>query len=112
LLADNDAVNADIVVVPHHGSATSSSLAFVSAVRPSVAVVSAAHDNRWGFPRAEVRRRWQRAGAAVLVTGEVGAVTIDMGAAGRQVTAERLVGKRYWHAECGSLPGESGTTAL
>ncbi|HEY5568759.1 MAG TPA: DNA internalization-related competence protein ComEC/Rec2 [Gammaproteobacteria bacterium] len=112
LLAGNDAVEADVVIVPHHGSATSSSPAFVAAVRPRAAVVSAAHDNRWGFPRAEVRQRWERAGAAVLVTGEVGAVVIDIGAEGTQVTAERLVRKRYWHAESGPLPGESGTTAL
>lgn len=111
-LAGNDAVNADFVVVPHHGSATSSSPAFVTAVRPRAAIVSAAHDNRWGFPRPEVRRRWGRVGAAVLVTGEVGAVTIDMAGAGSQVTAQRLVRKRYWHAKSGPLPGESGTTAL
>src|SRR5690606_15201082 len=39
----------DIVTVPHHGSRTSSGDAFVNALRPSVAIVSAGYGNRWGF---------------------------------------------------------------
>ena len=51
---------ADVVVVPHHGSATSSSPAFVAAVSADSAIVSAGFANRWGFPRPEVRERWER----------------------------------------------------
>ena len=50
---------ADVVVVPHHGSATSSSPAFVAAVGAQHAIVSAGYANRWGFPRPEVRERWR-----------------------------------------------------
>jgi competence protein ComEC len=88
---------ADVVVVPHHGSATSSSSAFVSAVGARHAIVSAAHANRWGFPRREVRERWEHSGAAVIVTGDAGAVTIELGPAGVAVTAERDGRHRYWH---------------
>ncbi|MCG8369895.1 MAG: DNA internalization-related competence protein ComEC/Rec2, partial [Proteobacteria bacterium] len=42
------ALNADAVVVPHHGSLTSSSLPFVDSVHPEVAIVSASYGNRWG----------------------------------------------------------------
>jgi competence protein ComEC len=48
-------LGAEVVVVPHHGSATSSSAPFVGAVGARVAIVSAGHANRWGFPRPEVR---------------------------------------------------------
>ncbi len=63
VLAQEQALAADVVVVPHHGSATSSSPAFVAAVGARYAIVSAGHANRWGFPRPEVRERWRESGA-------------------------------------------------
>ena len=89
---------ADVVVVPHHGSATSSSPSFVAAVGARLAIVSAAHANRWGFPRADVRERWERAGATVVVTGDSGAVTVELGPAGVGVSTQRELRHRYWHA--------------
>ena len=89
---------ADVVVVPHHGSATSSSPAFVTAVGARVAIVSAAHANRWGFPRAEVRERWERGGATVFVTGDAGAVTVDLAPDGLGISTQRELRHRYWHA--------------
>jgi competence protein ComEC len=93
-----EALAADVVVVPHHGSATSSSPSFVAAVGASLAIVSAAHANRWGFPRADVRERWEQGGAAIVVTGDSGAVTVELGAAGVAVSTQREVRHRYWHA--------------
>jgi competence protein ComEC len=89
---------ADVVVVPHHGSATSSSPAFVSAVGAKLAIVSAGHANRWGFPRPEVSRRWRDSGAVVVVTGDAGAVSVELGPAGVAFSAERDRRHRYWHA--------------
>ncbi len=89
---------ADVVVVPHHGSATSSSPSFVAAVGATHAIVSAGFANRWGFPRPEVRERWLEAGAAIVVTGESGAVTVDLDTSGVTVTAERDGRHRYWQA--------------
>jgi competence protein ComEC len=67
-------VATDVVVVPHHGSRTSSSEAFVAALQPRWAVVSAGHRNRWGFPAAPVVARWESAGAEVLRTADSGAI--------------------------------------
>jgi competence protein ComEC len=89
-------IAAAVVVVPHHGSATSSSPAFVAAVDAELAIVSAGFANRWGFPRAEVRQRWEQAGAAVVVTGEAGAVSVDLGPEGARVSTERDGRHRYW----------------
>jgi competence protein ComEC len=89
---------ADVVVVPHHGSATSSSPSFVAAVGAAHAIVSAGFANRWGFPRPEIRERWQRVGAAMIVTGDSGAVTVELGASGVTVAAERDGRHRYWAA--------------
>ena len=91
-------IAADVVVVPHHGSATSSSPPFVAAVGAAHAIVSAGHANRWGFPRPEVRERWQQSGAAVTVTGDSGAVSVMLAPDHIVVTAERDRRHRYWHA--------------
>jgi competence protein ComEC len=91
-------VDADVVVVPHHGSATSSSPAFVAAVGAEHAIVSAGHANRWGFPRAEVRERWQQSGAVMTVTGDSGAVSVLLAPQHIAVAAERDGRHRYWHA--------------
>jgi competence protein ComEC len=94
----------DVVVVPHHGSATSSSAALVAALRARYAVVSAGFANRWGFPKAEVTARWRRGGAAVRVTADAGAVSIDMTRDGVTIGAERDVRHRYWQAPASAAP--------
>ncbi len=97
LLARGVPLSADVVVVPHHGSATSSTASFVAAVRPTFAVVPAGFRNRWGMPRREVVERWQASGSEVLVTGQVGSVGVLLGPAG--VRLERVGRRRrYWHA--------------
>lgn len=105
-LADTGALAADVVIVPHHGSATSSSRDFVEAVAPRFAIVSAGFDNRWGFPKDEVRRRWQDLGASVLVTGDEGAIGLRLGAGDWEPRLERRARPRYWRAE---TPPSSGT---
>jgi competence protein ComEC len=96
--AEVQAFAADVIVVPHHGSATSSSPAFVAAVRAQHAIVSAGYANRWGFPRPEVRERWRDSGASVVVTGDAGAVSVELRPEGVAVAAERDGRHRYWHA--------------
>jgi len=66
-----------ILKVPHHGSATSSTPAFLDQVQPQVAVLSAGFENRFGFPDPRVLARLRTRGARTFVTGEEGAVTIE-----------------------------------
>ena len=56
------ALKADLLLVPHHGSKTSSSDAFLDAVRPSLAVVQAGYRNRFGHPAAPVLERYRAQG--------------------------------------------------
>jgi competence protein ComEC len=98
VLGQGPGLAADVIVVPHHGSATSSSPAFVAAVGAKLAIVSAGHANRWGFPRPEVRERWRANGATVVTTGDAGAVSVELGPTGVIVTTERERRHRYWHA--------------
>lgn len=91
-------LRAEAVVVPHHGSRTSSSPAWVAAVAPRLAIVSAAHRNRYGHPRAEVVARWQAVGAELLNTADSGAVRIWLGREGLQVREQRVFERRWWDA--------------
>ena len=89
----------EVVVVPHHGSGTSSSMAFVRALRPAIAIVSAGFHNRWGFPKDDVVQRWQAVGAEVLETATSGAISIRMceDANRVQVRQHRQERRRIWH---------------
>jgi competence protein ComEC len=87
------------VIVPHHGSRTSSSPDFVTRLRPQLAIVSAGFGNRWGFPKADVVRRWEHGGARLLETATSGAVgqriCIDSGV--ERLRRERWAFRKYWH---------------
>ena len=71
------ALHADVLVVPHHGSATSSTPEFIGRVRPAIAVVSVGSANRYGLPNEQVLSRYSRAGSALYRTDHHGAVIIE-----------------------------------
>ncbi len=71
-------LKADILVAPHHGSATSSSAPFVQAVRPRWVVFSTGYRNRYGFPRQAVVERWRTAGAVTINSAQAGAVSFHV----------------------------------
>ena len=91
----------DVVVVPHHGSRSSSSNDFVAALAPRWAIVAAGYDNRWHFPKAEVTERWQAAGARVLTTAKSGAITFrfEPDALRAQPLEYRERVRRFWHVD-------------
>jgi len=74
LLRDRLAAPVDLVIVPHHGSRSSSHAGFVDALQAKVAIVSSGYANRWGLPREDVVNRWTARGALVLNTAVDGAV--------------------------------------
>ncbi len=76
-------LRSDVVKVPHHGSPTSSTEAFVSATSPSLAVISCGRGNHFGFPDAEVVERWRERSPFVLRTDLVGSVTLRVHPDGR-----------------------------
>lgn len=92
---------ASVVVVPHHGSQTSSSAAFVDAVQPRIAIVSAGHGNRWGLPKQGVVKRWRNGGAKLFNTASAGAVSLrlcaDTGIT--RLRSHREHRRRFWHDE-------------
>ena len=106
-LLEQHALQSDLLMVPHHGSSTSSSAAFLDAVNPRLAVVSYGYRNRFGLPDSEVMARYRSRGIPVLRTATEGAIEIDLHPDGvlgapRRYRRER---PRYWHWQDEREPG-------
>ena len=69
-----------VLVMPHHGSATSSSPPWVEAVSPRIALVSVGRGNRFGHPSPDVLGRYRSRGARVARTDLDGALLLHCGA--------------------------------
>ncbi|HEX9207749.1 MAG TPA: DNA internalization-related competence protein ComEC/Rec2 [Steroidobacteraceae bacterium] len=93
LVAARMAGPVDVVVVPHHGSRTSSTVGFVETTRPRWVVYPVGYHNRWGFPVRRVVERWQLAEAIDLRTSTGGAITFDL------VPGTPLAGPAQWRVD-------------
>lgn len=96
-LAARGGVAADVVLMAHHGSASSSAPAFVSAVAARHAIAQAGFLSRFGHPRPDVLARWAAAGAQTHRTDHHGAVMAMSTKAGLGVTRVRETSAHYWH---------------
>jgi len=95
LLQSGQALQADWLLVPHHGSATSSTQAFLEVVQPSVAIVQAGYRNRFGHPRPDVLQRYSDLEVLVVQTPRCGASTWRSEQP-KLVQCERNQRQRYW----------------
>ncbi len=75
LTRDAGALRSSVLLVPHHGSKTSSTPAFLDAVAPHVAVVQAAYRSRFGHPAADVVERYRHRGITLVRSDACGAWT-------------------------------------
>jgi competence protein ComEC len=89
LLAQGADMRADILKVPHHGSKTSTSLAFVQQVQPQVGIISTGAGNPFGHPHQQVLDVLMQQGVAVWRTDRHGAITITSDGTGYRVNAVR-----------------------
>ena len=96
LVTDTAPLKSDLLLVPHHGSKTSSSPAFLDAVNPKIALVQAGYRNRFGHPVAPVMDRYRERGIEVVNSARCGAETWRSDRP-REITCERMTGARYWH---------------
>src|SRR5438093_493784 len=90
-------LSADASLVPHHGSASSSTPEFVKQVAPRHAVFAVGHRNRFGHPREDVLARYREAGSGLLRTDTGGAIHLRFAPGASRVEAERDRARRYWH---------------
>ena len=90
------ALRADLLLVPHHGSKTSSSELLLEAVQPSLAVVQVGYRNRFGHPAAPVLERYRVRAIPVIDSPRCGAAGWHS-AQPAKVTCQRELAPRYWH---------------
>jgi competence protein ComEC len=99
LLRAEEQLRADILVVPHHGSKSSSTESFLDAVRPRVALLPAGYLNRYKHPHPRVVARYRERGIALEDSATAGAITVELGNRGLQLTRYRETQRRYWQGE-------------
>ncbi len=87
----------DVLVVPHHGSRSSSTAAFIEATRPRWVIFPVGYLNRFRHPNAQVWARWAASGAALWRTDTAGAVRVHLVPGGPRIEAAREATPRYWH---------------
>jgi competence protein ComEC len=99
LVAEGLLRKTDVLKVPHHGSKTSSTAAFLDLLHPAFAVMSAGFENSYGHPHAEVLERYGERQACVLRTDLDGLVTVRSD--GRRLRMDMA----RWSGDLGSAPG-------
>jgi competence protein ComEC len=90
-----DALKADVLLVPHHGSKTSSTEGFIDAVRPRWALFQHGYLNRYGHPAPTVVQRYAERGIRMLHSPTCGAMHWRSDQP-QQVLCQRDLDKRYW----------------
>ncbi len=90
-----DSLPSTVLLVPHHGSKTSSSEIFLDAIRPRFAIVQAGYRNRFAHPRPEVMARYDERKIQTVQSSSCGAARWASDAPDR-VTCQRQTDMRYW----------------
>jgi len=96
LAQQRERLKADVLLVPHHGSGTSSTAAFVAAVAPAQALFQVGYRNRFGHPRADVLRRYVEQGSNILRSDTHGAIRVRFADGAISVEKRRETARRYW----------------
>jgi len=90
-------IKVDILLAPHHGSKTSSSNEFITAIAPKYSVISAGYRNRFGFPKQDIMSRYKTHGVETLVTYMTGEISMKFSSAGLIIEQFRSKNRRFWH---------------
>jgi competence protein ComEC len=95
---DRAALASDVLLVPHHGSKTSSSPAFIDAVSPRIGLLSVGYRNRFHHPNAAVVARYEARGIELRRTDREGAlhITLPAQSSGRIAVESQASEVRYW----------------
>lgn len=94
LARDTAALRSDVLLVPHHGSRTSSTPAFIAAVAAQQVIYPVGYRNRFGHPRADIVARY--GDTPSWRTDRHGALTVRL-AEDAIVSAYRETHRRYWY---------------
>ncbi|WDE13392.1 DNA internalization-related competence protein ComEC/Rec2 [Thalassomonas haliotis] len=90
--------HSQVLIVPHHGSKSSSSQGFIDRVSPQYAIFSAGYLNRWHMPSAEVLARYQKVPAEIFTTAASGMIQLEFSATGIHIKQYRQDLWPFWFA--------------
>jgi competence protein ComEC len=99
LIASGQTLSADVLIAPHHGSNTSSSIEFLRAVLPSKVVFSAARNNRYGHPAESVTQRYTQLGTRCWSTAYHGSIRFRLDEFGAALDKMWGGGRYYWQID-------------
>ncbi len=92
-----DKLKSDILIVPHHGSNTSSSSIFLQQVKPRVGIVSSGLNNAFGHPAKRIQKRYQALGIPLINTACSGGIEVHLGDALTLQRYRQAHARYYWH---------------
>ena len=90
-------LKSDVLIAPHHGSKTSSTLAFLKAVDPDIILIPAGYKNRFSFPHKQVIKRYTTLNKMWMNTADQGAIVIQIKEQKMNIRSMRDNNGRYWH---------------
>ncbi|MEM7027465.1 MAG: DNA internalization-related competence protein ComEC/Rec2 [Pseudomonadota bacterium] len=88
---------ADVLVAPHHGSKTSSSMPFLEEIKAKYSLISAGYRNRFGLPNQDILTRYEQRGIETLTTFQSGAISLQFRQSGLRLQQTRTEQRRFWH---------------
>lgn len=88
---------ATVLIAPHHGSLSSSTMNFVQQVSPALTVFTVGYLNRYGYPREEVMTRYLNLDSRLLRSDRDGAILLRFTGNSWSVESWRQSNRRYWH---------------
>ena len=104
ILSKHPSLSSDVMLIPHHGSRTSSTEEFIASVSPIMAVVTSGYRNRFALPKADIINRYYERGIQVLDTSKTGALIFNFP---RQrnfdLQSYRKYSRHYWRKQANSL---------
>ncbi|WP_254623137.1 DNA internalization-related competence protein ComEC/Rec2 [Vibrio cholerae] len=99
LARDGAQLQSDVMIVPHHGSKTSSTAEFIAQVNPKLAIASVAKDNRWNLPNPQVVARYQAQQVEWLDTGQAGQISLFFYPEQLDWFTQRSLGWEPWYRQ-------------
>ncbi len=94
-----NALHAAVLVVPHHGSKTSSTQAFIDTVNPRFTLFPFGYKNRYRHPNQQVVERYRLHRSRLLDSPTHGAITVKLREQGIDVSGYRQEQQRYWFTQ-------------
>lgn len=94
-----EAIKSDVLLVPHHGSRTSSSVHFIQAVNPSYAINSAGFANQFNHPHPIIKQRYSDLGIAFYDTQALGAITVEFNSDEIFIETHKEKHQHFWQVD-------------